>query len=78
MPRLKIFKIEGKPLNKTTPMASTILEMIHSDLIGPVQPISIDGVKYILTYIDEFSHKSWVYLLKEKYETVWLNYCIIF
>jgi len=51
-------------------MASTILEVIHSDLIGPVQPISIDGMKYILTFIDEFSRKSWIYLLKEKSEKV--------
>ena len=65
-----ISKIKRKPHNKTTPMASTILEVIHSDLIGPVQPISIDGMKYILTFIDEFSRKSWIYLLKEKSEKV--------
>jgi len=66
----KISKLKRKPHNKITPMASTILEVIHSDLIGPIQPISIDDMKYILTFNDEFSCKSWIYLLKEKSETV--------
>ena len=59
-----------KPHNKITPMTSTLLEGIHSDLIGPIKPISIDGMKYILAIIDEFSPKSCIYLLKEKSETV--------
>ena len=63
-----ISKMKRHPHNKTTPKASRVLETIHSDIMGPIKPASIDGMKYIITFIDEFSRKSWVFLLKEKSE----------
>jgi hypothetical protein len=43
------------------------LDYIHSDLWGPSQ-ISSKGndSRYILTFIDDFSRKIWIYFLKEK------------
>jgi hypothetical protein len=32
------------------------LEMLHMDLFGPVAYISIDGNKYDLVIIDDYSH----------------------
>ncbi|GAU51028.1 hypothetical protein TSUD_291040 [Trifolium subterraneum] len=42
------------------------LELIHSDLCGPISPASNSDNKYVLTFIDDFSRKTWVYFLKNK------------
>ena len=44
------------------------LELVHSDLMGPVTPKSLGGSEYILTIIDDRSRYTWVYLLKRKDE----------
>lgn len=48
--------------------ASKVLELVHSDVCGPMKIISIGGRKYVLTFIDDFSRKIWTYFLKEKGE----------
>jgi hypothetical protein len=42
------------------------LEMLHMDLIGPIVYISIDGNKYDLFIIDDYSHFTWVFFCKIK------------
>ena len=42
------------------------LELVHSDLYGPMRTNSIGGSRYFLTFIDDYSRKMWVYFLKEK------------
>jgi transposase InsO family protein len=44
------------------------LELIHSDLCGPMPVASFGGNLYFITFIDDFSRKVWVYFLKEKSE----------
>lgn len=44
------------------------MELIHSDICGPINPISNRGKRYIINFIDDFSRKTWVYLLQEKSE----------
>ena len=48
--------------------AEHILELVHSDLCGPIHPASCSGKRYFLTFIDDYSRKTWVYLLHEKSE----------
>ncbi|RVW47434.1 Retrovirus-related Pol polyprotein from transposon TNT 1-94 [Vitis vinifera] len=45
------------------------LELIHSDVFGPVKQASLSGMKYMVTFIDDFSRYMWVYFMKEKSET---------
>jgi hypothetical protein len=33
-----------------------LLEMLHMDLFGPIAYISIDGNKYGLVLVDDYSH----------------------
>ena len=40
------------------------LNYIHSDLRGPSRVLSKGGYRYMLTFIDDFSSKLWVYFLK--------------
>ena len=44
------------------------LELVHSDLVGPMQTTSIGGSTYFMTFIDYFGRRTWVYFLKRKSE----------
>jgi hypothetical protein len=44
------------------------LQLVHSDLCGPLSSPSFSGCKYFLTFIDDFSRRTWVYFLKLKRE----------
>jgi transposase InsO family protein len=52
--------------NQANWRASTKLELVHSDICGPITPQSNGGSRYFITFTDDFSRKTWVYLLKEK------------
>ena len=44
------------------------LSLVHTDLAGPIKPASQGGREYILTFLNEKTKMSWVYLLKKKSE----------
>ena len=46
-----------------------MFEVVHSDVWGPFFE-SFDGYKYFVTFIDDFSRVTWLYLLKSKSEVV--------
>lgn len=46
------------------------LQLIHSDLCGPITQESSSENRYITTFIDDFSRKCWVYFLSDKFEAV--------
>jgi len=46
--------------------ASTPLHLVNSDLCGPLLVVSFSSYKYFLTFIDDFSRRTWVYFLKLK------------
>ena len=50
--------------------AKCVLELIHSDICGPINPSSNGGKKYFITFTDDFSRKTWVYFLQEKSEAL--------
>jgi hypothetical protein len=58
------------PIFSTTP-TTRLLELIHSDLCGPLPQRSFTGSWYILTFTDDYSHYSWIYnkFLATKNET---------
>lgn len=65
--------IMGKQHRDAFPVGVTVraqapLEIIHSDLCGKMQSPSIHGANYFLSFIDDFTRKTWVYLLKTKDE----------
>lgn len=45
-----------------------LLEIIHTDVCGPITPASFDDNKYFVTFIDDFSNFTMVYLMKHKSE----------
>ncbi|KAJ0532224.1 putative RNA-directed DNA polymerase [Helianthus annuus] len=64
-----IGKQHRHPIPKTsTWRAKEKLELIHSDICGPISPKSNSGKRYILSFIDDYSRKAWVYVIAEKSE----------
>lgn len=57
-----------RPFNKTRPKTSRPLQVIHSDVCGPSNVVSHDGYKYFVTFIDDYTHISVVFLMKAKSE----------
>lgn len=54
-----------------------ILDCVHSNVWGPTSISSIGGGHYFISFIDDFSRKVWVYVMKHKSESfdkfkVWL------
>jgi len=50
--------------------ANKPLELIHIDVCGPIKPMSTGHNRYFLTFIDDYSRKTWVYFLKRKSEVL--------
>ena len=45
-----------------------MLDLIHSDIIGPLPTPSYGNSKYVLNFIDDFLRYYWLYFLKLKSE----------
>ena len=64
-------KNHRQPFSRSTnKRAAHRLDLVHSDVIGPIHPQSIGGANYILTFLDDFSRKGFIYLLKRKSEVL--------
>lgn len=46
-----------------------VLELLHMDLMGPMQVKSVTEKWYIFVCVDDFSKDAWVYFIREKSET---------
>lgn len=62
--------LEGKqsrlPFNNIGSRAMQPLQLIHTDLCGPMEQLSLGGMKYFITFIDDFTKRVHVYFLKDK------------
>ncbi|KAL8148078.1 hypothetical protein AgCh_005425 [Apium graveolens] len=54
--------------NKVTYGSTKVLQLVHGDLCGPIEPITSGGNKYFFLLVDDFSRAIWVYMLKGKDE----------
>jgi transposase InsO family protein len=45
-----------------------ILQLVHSDVFGPVSVPSLGNSMYYVSFIDEFSRKNWIYFFRKKSE----------
>ncbi|GJV71906.1 retrovirus-related pol polyprotein from transposon TNT 1-94 [Tanacetum coccineum] len=53
---------------KLVPCTESKLEQLHMDLCGPMRVSIINGKKYILVIVDDYSQYTWVYFLHTKDE----------
>ncbi|GJT35375.1 retrovirus-related pol polyprotein from transposon TNT 1-94 [Tanacetum coccineum] len=54
---------------KTVPSSKGRLNLLHMDLCGPMRVTSINGKKYILVIVDDYSRYTWTLFLHSKDET---------
>jgi hypothetical protein len=45
-------------------MTSQLSELLHMDTIGPSRACSFSGMWYVSMVVDDFSHYSWVFIMK--------------
>lgn len=57
------------PFNQRTSDTTTILKLVHLDLLGPYSQPSLTGTNYMLALVDDFSRATWTYLLQHKNQT---------
>ena len=55
----------GKQSRKSFPKepstrATKSLQLVHTDVCGPIKPSSLGKSNYFLLFIDDFSRKTWV------------------
>jgi hypothetical protein len=62
----------GKFTKASFPSSDTrsagILDLVHTDVCGPMTQKSLSGCKYYLTFTDDYSRKTWIYFLKAESE----------
>jgi len=59
-------KSTRQPFPGSAKKAHRILEIVHSDLAGPMQSDSLQGSKYTATFVDDYSRHTVVYYLRSK------------
>nr|GFA65969.1 retrovirus-related Pol polyprotein from transposon TNT 1-94 [Tanacetum cinerariifolium] len=55
--------------SKSTPSSKRRLQLLHMVLCGPMRVESINGKKYVLVIIDDYSRYTWTHFLRSKDET---------
>lgn len=51
---------------ESTSRANSIMELIHTDVMGPMKTMSPSGKSYVLTFIDDHSRYTFMYLINQK------------
>ena len=67
--------VEGKQTRNSFPKgqathATELLEIVHSDVCGPMQTTSLGGHRYFVTFIDDKSRFTAIYFVKNKDEVL--------
>ncbi|KAL0548614.1 hypothetical protein IC582_013069 [Cucumis melo] len=63
-------KAHQPPFKQSKFRAKQPLELVHSDVFGLVKQSSISGMRYMVTFIDDFSRYVWVFFMKQKSEKI--------
>ena len=56
------------PFLSSISKAKGILDIVHSDVCGPMLATSLSRYVYYVSFIDDYSRKTCIYFLKGKYE----------
>ena len=63
-------KMTKIPFSGMMERANDFLEIIHSDVCGPMSVEARGGYRYFLTFTDDLSKYGYIYLMKHKSEIV--------
>ena len=62
-------KMTKAPFTGTGVRANELLELVHTDVCGPMSTNAKGGYSYFITFTDDFSRYGYVYLMKYKSES---------
>ena len=48
--------------------AKEVLDLVHTDLCGPMSTSARKGYEYVITFIDDYSRYGYIYLMRHKSE----------
>ena len=57
--------------------AASPFKLVHSDVWGPCRVLSHNGFQYFVTFIDDYSRCTWLYLMKNRSEVfpIFQSFC---
>lgn len=61
-------KLTRSSFNSQRTRAERPLQIVHTDVCGPISPVTHDGKAYFMTCIDDYTHFCHTYLMKNKWE----------
>uniref|UniRef100_A0A2N9HH13 Integrase catalytic domain-containing protein n=1 Tax=Fagus sylvatica TaxID=28930 RepID=A0A2N9HH13_FAGSY len=62
-------KMHQLPFPISTNKVTAPFQIVHADLWGPAPSVSLNGFRFYLVLVDEYTKFTWVYLLTHKSET---------
>ena len=66
-----VSKQHRKPFSKhMTERTTDLLELVYSDVRGPISKLSLGQKYYFITFVDDHSRKIWVYMIKRMFEAL--------
>ena len=63
-------KMTKTPFSGTMERATNLLEIIHTDVCGPMSVVAGRMYRYFLTFIDDLSRHGYIHLMKHKWN-IW-------
>ena len=63
-------KMTKTPFSGTMERATDLLEIIHTDVCGPMSVDARGRYRYFLTFTDDLSRYGYIYLMKHKSEMI--------
>ena len=61
-------KMTKRPFTSKGHKAKEVLELVHSDLCGPMNIQAKGGFEYFVTFVDDYSRYGYTYLMRQKSE----------
>ena len=62
-------KMTKTPFSRTMERATDLLEIIHTNVCGPMSVDARSGYRHFLTFTDDLSRYGYIYMMKHKSET---------
>ena len=62
-------KMTKRPFSAKGSRATKPLQLVHTDVCGPLNVQARGGYEYFVNFIDDYSRYGYLYLMQRKYET---------
>lgn len=68
-PICPIAKQKHLPFSHIEHITTFVFQLIHCDIWGSISIFTFDGFCYFLSIVDDYSWATWIYLMKQKFDT---------